>query len=252
MPKSSVPVPLIELCALTHRGKLREENQDAFVAGDHAQPPPSPKETPIHDGTVPADGSLVAVIDGMGGLGGGDVAAAWLARRWAGRRPASASALKRDLVEDHAALLAEARGSAHPVMGAVGTGAVLRGEKIDLFHVGDTRAFFVGPVNTVLLTKDHVNARGVLRQSFGGGELPGLANEIDPTLLKLAWPVGQTLLLASDGAWRHLPPEVVSTIYAARPKLHDFVLTLAAVVLAGPADDNLTLMALRPISAPPV
>ena len=54
------PAILIELCALTHRGKMREENQDAFVAGDHAQPPPPPKETAIHDGTVPADGSLVA------------------------------------------------------------------------------------------------------------------------------------------------------------------------------------------------
>ena len=70
-----------------------------------------------------------------------------------------------------------------------------------------------------------------------------------PALLRLEWPKEQALLLASDGAWRHLPPEVISTIYAARPKLHDFVLTLAAVVLAGPADDNLTLMALRPTAS---
>jgi hypothetical protein len=81
-------------------------------------------------------------------------------------------------------------------------------------------------------------------------ELPNMVNEIAPALLKLAWPEGQTLLLASDGAWRHLPPSVTSTIYAARPKLHDFVLTLAAVILAGPADDNLTLMALRPCQSP--
>ncbi len=248
MPKSSTAAPLIELCALTHRGKLRKENQDAFVAGDHAQPPAPPKETAIYDGTMRSDGAFAAVIDGMGGLGGGDVAADWLARRWTGRRPASAKALKRELMEDHAALLAEARESAHPLMGAVATGAVFRGDKLDLFHVGDTRAFFVGPVNTVLLTKDHVNPRGVLTQGFGGGELPNLANEIEPTLLKLAWPAGQTLLLASDGAWRHLSPLVISTIYAARPKLHDFVLTLAGVVLSGPADDNLTLMALRPVA----
>lgn len=246
MPKSSTPVPLVEVCALTHRGKMREENQDAFVAGDHVQPPPPPEQTAIHDGTVPADGSLVAVIDGMGGHGGGDVAAGWLARRWAGRRPASAADLKRGIFADHFALLAEARGSAHPMMGAVATGAVLRGDKIDLFHVGDTRAFFVGPANTVLLTKDQVNARGVLTEAFGGGSVPGGIDDIQPSLLKLAWPAGQTLLLASDGAWRHLPPEVISTVYAARPKLHDFVLTLAAVVLSGPADDNLTLMALRP------
>lgn len=142
--------------------------------------------------------------------------------------------------------ITEARQSAHPLMGAVATGAMFRGDKIDVFHVGDTRAFFVGPVNTVLLTKDHVNARGVLTQGFGGGELPGSANEIDPLMLRLEWPQEQALLLASDGAWRHLAPGVISTIYGARPKLHDFVLTLAAVILAGPADDNLTLMALRP------
>lgn len=96
-------------CALTHRGKMRAENQDAFVAGDHAEPPPPPEQTVIRDFTLVADGSLVGVIDGMGGLGGGDVAADWLARRWAGRRPASATALKRSLVQDHLALLAEAR-----------------------------------------------------------------------------------------------------------------------------------------------
>lgn len=233
-------------CALTHRGKLRAENQDAFVAGDHAEPPPPPEQTAIRDFTLAADGSLGAVIDGMGGLGGGDVAASWLARRWAGRSPASAPQLKRSLLEDHLALLAEARDSTYPLMGAVATGAMFRGNKIDLFHVGDTRAFFVGPVNTVLLTKDHVNTRGVLTQGFGGGELPGSANEINPQMLRLEWPQEQVLLLASDGAWRHLAPGVMSTIYAARLKLHDFVLTLAAVILAGPADDNLTLMALRP------
>lgn len=235
----------IEGCALIHRGKMRSENQDAFMFGDHAEPPPPAEQTVVRDFTLSADGSLAAVIDGMGGLGGGDVAAGWLARRWVGRRPRSAQALKRELIEDHSALLAEARGSAHPLMGAVATGVMFRGDKIGLFHVGDTRAYFVGPVNTVLLTRDHVNARGVLTQGFGGGELPGMANEIDPQMLRLEWPKGQALLLASDGAWRHLPSEVISTIFAARPKLHDFVLTLAAVVLAGPADDNLTLMALR-------
>ena len=57
MPQSCAPAPLIEICALTHRGKMRGETQDAFVAGAHAQPPPPPAETAIHDGAVPADGS---------------------------------------------------------------------------------------------------------------------------------------------------------------------------------------------------
>jgi serine/threonine protein phosphatase PrpC len=238
----------IEGCALSHRGKMRSENQDAFVIGDLVQTPT--EQTVIRDFTLAADGALAAVIDGMGGLGGGDIAAGALAKRWRGRRPASVPVLKRGLIEDHVALLAQARDSAHPLMGAVATGAMLLGAKIELFHVGDCRAYFVGPANSVLLTRDHVNPRGSLTQSFGGGEISGMANEIQPALLSLVWPREQTLLLASDGAWQHLPPEVISTVYAARPALHDFVVTLAGVVLAGPADDNLTLMALRPAEDP--
>ncbi len=42
-----------------------------------------------------------------------------------------------------------------------------------------------------------------------------------------------------------LRPPVISLAYAARPKLKDFVLALAEVVLDGWADDNITIFALK-------
>jgi serine/threonine protein phosphatase PrpC len=49
----------------------------------------------------------------------------------------------------------------------------------------------------------------------------------------------------SDGAWDYLKPGIISLTLGARPKLREFVLTLAALILEGRAHDNLTIMALR-------
>jgi serine/threonine protein phosphatase PrpC len=95
----------------------------------------------ITEKNLEANGSIAAVIDGMGGLGGGDVAATWLAHRWAKRRVSSKAALKRQLCRDHEALNDEARGSPTPLMGAVATGIALLPEYALLFHVGDCRAY---------------------------------------------------------------------------------------------------------------
>lgn len=241
---SSAQTRNVHAFAVTHRGKVRLKNEDAFVVGDKARA--SLRDPMVEEFRLTADGALVAVIDGMGGLGGGDIAAGFLANCWAGRRIRTPAALKRSLVADHAALLAESRGSATPLMGAVATGASLHPAHINLFHVGDSRAYQVGRTKSVLLTRDHVNERGVLTQGFGGGDLPGLPNELMPQMLRLPWPAtSDALLFVSDGAWRYLSPALLSSVYAACPEPREFVITMAGIILESPADDNLTLLVVK-------
>lgn len=85
VPKKVKPIGSVEVVGFTHRGKMRRKHEDAFILGKHVQPAPAPYPI-ITEQNVPLDGSIVAVIDGMGGLGGGDLAATWLAERWAPRK----------------------------------------------------------------------------------------------------------------------------------------------------------------------
>ncbi len=194
---------------------------------------------------MPLDGALVAVIDGMGGLGGGDIAATWLAERWAPRKVRTAKTLVKQLKQDHADLLDLARPTATPMMGAVATGAALLPDHALLFHAGDARAYLVNGTTCTQLTKDDLDEQGIVMQAFGGGKRLYHETAIEPHTLTLDWREGHALLLMSDGAWRYLRPTVISMAYAARPKLKDFVLALAEVVLDGRADDNITIVAVR-------
>ena len=228
-----------EACALTHQGKLRPKHEDAFVLGTLAQSAQITAAV-ITEKTMEADGSIAAVIDGMGGMGGGDVAATWLAQRWAKRRVSSKATLKRQLCRDHEELNDEAQGSPTPFMGAVATGVALLPEHALLFHVGDCRAYQIKGHTCTLLTTDDVGESGSITQAFGGRGYP-----IEPHLINLPYDPESTLLLMSDGAWDYLKPGIISLTLGARPKLREFVLTLAALILEGRAHDNLTIMALR-------
>ena len=248
MPKSTPTLspkpPTFEACALTHQGKVREYHEDAFVLGNHVQPAPAAGPVVIEK-ILQADGGIAAVIDGMGGMGGGDVAATWLARRWAKRRVRSAATLTRQLCADHDELLDEARYSPTPLMGAVATGVALLPKHALLFHAGDCRAYRVKGNTCTLLTKDDTSSTGAVLQAFGGGEYTGMKSELHPHLSTLPYDPEATLLLMSDGAWQYLKPPIIVLTLSARPSLREFVLTLAAFVLEGRAGDNLTLIAIR-------
>jgi serine/threonine protein phosphatase PrpC len=234
----------VEAVALTHRGKIRRGHEDAFILGQHVQPAPALYPI-ITEQILPLDGSIVAVIDGMGGLGGGDIAATWLAKRWAPRKVRTAKTLVTQLKKDHADLLDMARPTHTPMMGAVATGAALLPDHALLFHAGDTRAYLVNGTVCTQLTKDDLGEEGIVMQAFGGGKRLCKEAQIEPHTLKVEWRKDCALLLMSDGAWQYLRPTVISLAYAARPKLKDLVLALTEVVLDGRADDNLTIIAVR-------
>jgi serine/threonine protein phosphatase PrpC len=124
------------------------------------------------------------------------------------------------------------------------TALVFKGREAHLFHVGDTRACRVHPNALEPLTEDH-------RLCLAGGEtVLGRALGVGPSIEidHRSWPaaVGDTYLLATDGAWEWLDAGAVQT--ALRTHANDLQAAAEALVaeaLARGSDDNATLQLVR-------
>jgi protein phosphatase len=139
----------IDLAARTHRGHLRESNQDAVLILEAP-------ETPVGVQAV------AAVADGMGGLPAGDVAS----RLAIESLRSSLASLGR--MRDHEQFLREAIGQAnravyedardtaeHRGMGTTLTLAVASEGRLTVGHVGDSRAYLLRSGELRQLSVDH-------------------------------------------------------------------------------------------------
>ena len=121
-------------------GRVRTSNEDAFICD--------------------ADRGVFAVIDGVGGQAGGEVAAS-IARRELDLRLRRETGTVEDRVREaiaaaNASILAEAeRVPALHQMACVLTVAVVTASEVVIGHVGDTRLYKIGPGGLQKLTHDH-------------------------------------------------------------------------------------------------
>ncbi|WP_457443448.1 protein kinase domain-containing protein [Roseateles sp. P5_E4] len=126
---------------------------------------------------------------------------------------------------------------------------VFKGREVHLLHVGDTRAYRIHSTALEQLSHDH-------RVRLDGGQTYlGRALGISPHLEidHACWPteVGETYLLATDGAYEHLDPAlVVSTVSRHGADLQAAAQALVAVALARGSQDNATVMLARVESLP--
>ena len=135
------------LCGKTDPGRVRENNEDAYVASRI-------------DGT---SWLLLAAIDGVGGYEGGEVAAAITAETLqsyveAHKGDKPLDLLKRALMEANNAIYAEkARKPALAEMAGVASAALvdLDTKMAYVAHVGDTRIYLYGPDGLRKITHDH-------------------------------------------------------------------------------------------------
>jgi PPM family protein phosphatase len=222
----------VEVGARTEAGP-RPENQDAVLAVE------------LEGGSV-----LVAVADGMGGLGAGAEAS----RRVLERLEA---AVRRgdDLVpaihEAHRAVQALAETDA---AGSTVVAALLGPDGVRLAHVGDSRAYQFGAMGLVPLTRDHTVAaeaeeRGELAarevaESRWGGTLSralGSEGEVEVEVVDLP-PVdaGGWLVLTSDGVHGPLAAEEIERLLAGAPTAASAAEELVRAALANGAEDNVS------------
>ena len=151
MKTSDLPADL-QASAVSDVGRVRATNEDSFICDPER--------------------GVFAVIDGMGGHAGGEVAAA-IARRELELRLRRETGTVEDRIREaiaaaNASILAEAtRVPALTQMACVLTVAVITPSHVVVGHVGDTRMYRIGPTGMRKLTHDH-SPVGLLEDS---GEL---------------------------------------------------------------------------------
>src|SRR5262245_48247981 len=192
--------PLIEVTAFTHRGRLREHNEDSIaVAGwvsDAAMPGPRRSR---HELAAPL---VCAVADGMGGHAAGEIASRLVTERLAAEpfANAEAGAVAPALAAINAELYRAMRSNrALAGMGTTVAGLLLAAGRVLWFNIGDSRVYHHRDGCLRQLSIDDVppGARsGIVTQSLGGA----LAfAPVEPHIGAGDLPVPSRWLLCSDG-----------------------------------------------------
>ena len=158
----------VVLAGVSDRGRVREENEDHFLAGGVVENRGALTLTLDSDGALMTDyGLLACVADGMGGYGGGAAASETALRALAAafyaapRTGADASRLAADVTAAcaHAQQAVQELQRSDPALAGAGTTlagvALLAPRRLAVFHVGDSRVlrWSAGMLRT--LTVDH-------------------------------------------------------------------------------------------------
>jgi PPM family protein phosphatase len=139
------------LGAASDRGRIREGNEDSFVAS----------------------GSLAAVADGMGGAQAGEVASATAADELRGLQDGgpwrtdrlAGDALKQAVLEANRRIREMAAGDKSlEGMGTTVTALLEDGDVVHLAHVGDSRAYLLRGGELSQLTEDHTLVQELVKQ----------------------------------------------------------------------------------------
>lgn len=230
--------------SVTDVGRVREANQDAMLA----RPP------------------VFVVADGMGGHAGGEVASALVVEElarvpagpWDPRSGAQAvvDALSRGQVRLRRYAGSQGRRGAHA--GTTVVVALLAAEEDGtpcwvIGHLGDSRAYAVGPHGLEQLTRDH----SVVQELLDGGLITSdeLADHPErhvitkaisaqespePDLAVVPVVTAGRLLLCSDGVHGMLSDDQIAEVLAAEPEAGDAATALVRAALEAGGQDNAT------------
>lgn len=229
--------PLAVGAGISHRGMLRDRNEDAILTD--------------------LGGTLWAVADGMGGYGHGDVASDIVidCLETIDDSEAPDAALAARLTEANRRVR---RRAAEPGMGQMGSTAVaviVARAVAHLAWVGDARAYLLRRGRLRLLTRDHTLVqdlvdRGelspdeaerhpeshIVTRAVGGDDDIDIDQAVQPLVL------GDRLLLCSDGLPRAVYDGTVEAILAAAADPAAACDRLVAEALANGAPDNVSVI----------
>jgi serine/threonine protein phosphatase PrpC len=126
---------------------------------------------------------------------------------------------------------------------------VFKGREVHLLHVGDTRVYRVHAGALEQLSQDH-RVRLYGGQTYLGRAL-GVTSRLDIDYACWATEVGETFLLATDGAYEHLDAAIVQQALAQHDQdMQAAAEALVTAALARGSADNVTVMLARVASLP--
>jgi PPM family protein phosphatase len=279
--------PVLETFGLSDVGRSRERNEDVFliatlerallIQGSNLPPGDRPHLS------IGAGGTLMLVADGMGGMGGGDVASRvavasvadymlsrmpWVGQTIASNAPSRASlpgirtALDRAIHAGDDEVRRAAQHGPHPDMGTTLTLAYVLWPRLYLAHAGDSRCYLYRGGALQQLTHDHSIAKqieeagmepvkadsalqNVLWNALGGGN----GVEPQPEIQRYMLAPDDLLLLCTDGLVKHVPDESIARVLASAPSANQSVQELVNVANAAGGSDNITVVVARFSSA---
>lgn len=269
---------LVELHAKTDVGRVRRGNEDNFLlldlstarawsGSDGSENPPDMCRFDVGD-----QGLVLVVSDGMGGALAGDVASRMAIEAVRdtllgnnedghGCEPDSSlvDCLRHATMQAnrniHYRSLEDSRCSG---MGATLTGAAVKGDKLDLIQVGDSRAYVMRGQQIRLATKD----QSLVQQLVDVGQISeeeaethmfrnvilqalGAQNELTPATARIQIRQGDTLLLCSDGLSGKLRNEEIRQIVTEATSLAAACDALVAEANDRGGEDNITVVLAR-------
>jgi protein phosphatase len=276
-------MPEIEVSGLTDRGQVRERNEDQYVIADLQ------RAVRIRDASVPAtpdarwsggaQGVLLAVADGIGGHGGGDVAsavaldtvvqcAAYLVPWFSPGHSDDASAeqavrgelaASADVCESRLRAVADRKQIAQMAPGTTLTVAYVIWPDLYILHVGDSRCYLLRGGELLPLTRDHTVAQQladqgimtpeaaahsrfthVLYNAIGGGH-----DGVAPDVGRVELARGDTLLLCTDGVYGQVSVEQIRDVLAAGRPAAESCRTLVEAANQAGGRDNATAVVAR-------
>jgi len=255
----------IEAAGLTHPGRVRQRNEDAFG--------------------IEEDIGLSMIADGLGGHPAGDIAAQLAVQEVgdymrdvdsnptltdAGNQHGGSQNIRTRLTlssleqaVQHANRAIHFAGRNMPACGGMGTtfAAVLVVRGFAFFaHVGDSRIYRARDGELVKLTEDHSMAAEYLR-AHGPAADPSVVKQYESTLTRClgAWPnvhvslqgeqcaPDDVYLLCSDGLWSVVPDETIARVLLSAVDLNEAAEELIEAALAAGGPDNITAILVRPV-----
>ena len=268
----------IETGAMTHPGKVRDNNEDHFLVARLA------KSMHVFQSSLPGagatrfsdeEGDLLVVADGMGGAAAGERASAlavqtveefvlnafkWFLHLGAREEHALATELREGLERADRSVIERAR--ADPKLYGMGTTLTMAysvGRDLFVVHAGDSRAYLYRDAELEQITTDHTLVQvlvqgGVITAEAArhhrkrnvvtnviGGPAPGVQAEIHKIELR----DGDVLLLCSDGLTEPVDDDAIAETLALVPRPEDAARRLVELALSRGGPDNVTVVVAR-------
>lgn len=240
----------MEMAAITHKGNVRENNEDAYYLDTER-------------------GQIFAVADGMGGHKAGEVASAiaidQLKNMFCKNEPVTDAVAAIQAVFQSASdkIAVEARENPDcDDMGTTFTLAYRLGSVLFVGHIGDSRAYLLGSEGIQLITRDHTLVaelvrsggitksearnhpqRNVIMKALGSGCQP------IPDIHEIEIEEACTLLICSDGMSDLVEDHEIEATLKDAPTLVDAVKSLKEKALSRGGHDNITIVCARIKSA---
>lgn len=257
----------LAVAAKTDVGKVRTNNEDAFVVADlNRGDPAADLETKPADFDVVERGVLMAVSDGMGGEQAGEVASALVVETLRKAMAASApeseeskasitKAIESAVGKANEEVFAAAKDPGKRGMGATLTAVYIHGDTAYIAEIGDSRAYVIRGRRIRQMTKDQSFVQLLLDSGAISEEEAknyphkniilqaiGQQKDLNTAVGKLALRRGDRLILCSDGLSNKLTPEEMREVVCDATSLNNACVKLIAVANERGGDDNSTVV----------